>query len=287
MTEKKQESTPLAYEVHMIKRPGLARGLPPGTESLQWVVNTATLISGERDAVIVDTYVAIDHNRQLADWIAKSGKNLTTIYITHAHGDHAFGLKILLDRFPKARSVATKAVVKALLSQLDPDYVQSFWQARFPGQIPRSFVVPEVLEGNEFEVEGHPLVVLDDGFTDTEPSTSLYVPSIGLVVAGDAVYGQTHPYLAETSEQSRLNWIAALEHIEALKPRAVVAGHRKPEDGESPQYLEATRQYIQDFNRLNHETKTARELYDKMLSLYPDRSNPGSLWGAANAAKAQ
>ncbi len=41
--------------------------------------------------------------------------------------------------------MATKAVVKALLSQLDPDYVQSFWQARFPGQIPGSFVVPEVL----------------------------------------------------------------------------------------------------------------------------------------------
>jgi hypothetical protein len=183
--------------------------------------------------------------------------------------------------------VAKKAVVKALLSQLDPDYVQSFWHARFPGQIPRSFVVPEALESNELELEDHNLVVLDDGFTDTASSTSLYIPSIGLVVAGDAVYGQTHPYLAETSEQSRLNWITAIENIAALNPRAVVAGHRKPEDGENPQYLEATRNYIQDFNRLNHETKTARELYDKMLSLYPDRSNPGSLWGAAHAAKTQ
>jgi hypothetical protein len=148
-------------------------------------------------------------------------------------------------------------------------------------------VVPEALESNELEVEGHKLVVLDDGFTDTESSTSLYIPSIGLVVAGDAVYGETRPYLGETSEQSRLNWITAIENIAALNPHAVVAGHRKPEDGENPQYLEATRKYIQDFNRLNHETKTARELYDKMLSLYPDRSNPGSLWGAANAAKTQ
>jgi hypothetical protein len=30
---------------------------------------------------------------------------------------------------------------------------------------------------------------------------------------------------------------------------------------------------------------TARELYDRMLELYPDRANPGSLWGSARAAK--
>jgi hypothetical protein len=33
-----------------------------------------------------------------------------------------------------------------------------------------------------------------------------------------------------------------------------------------------------DFVRLNDATKTARELYDGMLALYPDRTNPGSLW---------
>ncbi|HEX6553652.1 MAG TPA: hypothetical protein VF026_12880 [Ktedonobacteraceae bacterium] len=79
----------------------------------------------------------------------------------------------------------------------------------------------------------------------------------------------------------------ALERIEALKPRAVVAGHKNPENADSPQHIAATQQYIRDFNRLNHETTTTRELYDKMLSLYPDRANPGSLWGSAKAAKAE
>ena len=46
------------------------------------------------------------------------------------------------------------------------------------------------------------------------------------------------------------------------------------------------RNYIRDFIRLSGETATARELYDRMLALYPDRINPGSLWGSANAAKA-
>jgi len=273
--------------VFALKRPGLTRDLPPGTESLQWVANTATLIAGSQDAVLGDTFATIDQNRQLVDWIKKSGKNLTTIYITHAHGDHAFGIKILLDHFPNARAVAAPAVAKAMHAQIDPDYLKNFWETRFPGQIPEPLVVPEALDSNEFELEGQKLVVIDDGFTDTDNSTSLYVPSIGLVVAGDAVYNGIHPYMAETSEQSRLNWIAALERIEALKPRAVVAGHKNPENSDSPQHIAATQQYIRDFNRLNHETTTPRELYDKMLSLYPDRVNPGSLWGSAKAAKAE
>lgn len=43
--------------------------------------------------------------------------------------------------------------------------------------------------------------------------------------------------------------------------------------------------YFRDFNRLNEGTKTAAELYQRMLQLYPDGVNPGSLWGAAHAAK--
>jgi len=73
-------------------------------------------------------------------------------------------------------------------AQIDPDYLKNFWETRFPGQIPEPLVVPEALDSNEFELEGQKLVVVDDGFTDTDHSTSLYVPSLGLVVAGDAVY---------------------------------------------------------------------------------------------------
>ena len=87
------------------KRGSSTQGLPPGKEDLAWVTNTVTLIYGERDAVLVDTFLSVQHSKELLDWVAESGKNLTTIYVTHAHGDHFFGLKLLLDRFPKRKSV--------------------------------------------------------------------------------------------------------------------------------------------------------------------------------------
>lgn len=83
---------PLSWQVLTIKRHGLTRDVPPGLEELQWVANSSTLISGERDAVLVDTFLTIEQSRTLADWVAAGGKNLVVIYVTHGHGDHFFGL---------------------------------------------------------------------------------------------------------------------------------------------------------------------------------------------------
>ena len=116
-------------------------------------------------------------------------------------------------------------------------------------------------------------------------TTCLHVPSVGLVVAGDAAYNDVHLYLAESTAQTRREWITALDTIEMLKPRAVIAGHKKAERVDSPAIIEETRQYIRDFERVASMTGTARELYDQMLEIYPDRANPGSLWGSAHVAK--
>ncbi|MBV8097183.1 MAG: MBL fold metallo-hydrolase [Acetobacteraceae bacterium] len=259
--------------------------LAGGSRSFVW--SSVTLVYGERDALLVDTFLTAEHSRELVDWIVASGKKLSTIYITHAHGDHFFGISILQDRFPDVRAVATSYVVKGMHRQIAPEYVASFWRARFPGQIPERLTIAEELENNQIDLERYKLVAVNIGHTDTTNTTCLHVPPIGLVVAGDAVYNQIHPYLAETNKQTRLEWLAALDKVESLNPRAVIAGHRVPDGDDDPKHIEETRQYIRDFIRLDEETATARELYDKMLELYPDRANPGSLWAAAHAAKTQ
>ena len=285
MTTIAMTNTDLRWDVLTVKRPGLTRDLPPGKEDLMWVANSSTLIHGERDAVLVDTLLTTEQSKTLLDWVVASGKNLTAIYITHGHGDHFFGLASLLERFPRAKAVATPEVVKAMREHLTPAWIDNFWRRLFPGDIPDRLLVAEPLEGNGLELEGRKLVAVNAGRTDTDHSTCLHVPSIGLIVAGDAVYNGIHPYLGETDTQSRLEWISTLDKLEALNPKAVIAGHKVPENDDAPRIIAETRQYLRDFNRLNTATTTARELYDAMLEIYPDRVNPGSLWGAANAAK--
>jgi glyoxylase-like metal-dependent hydrolase (beta-lactamase superfamily II) len=277
--------TVLHWSVLTARRPGLSQDLPPGQEKWSWVANSSTLISGDRDAVLVDTFLTTEQSQTLLDWVVASAKNLIAIYITHGHGDHFFGLAALLERFPLAKAFAVPEVVKAMETQISPAWVDGFWRKRIPGQIPDRLLVAVPLTKNELDLEGHKLVAVNTGQTDTAYSTSLHVPSIGLVVAGDVVYNGIHPYLAETNTQSRLEWIAALDKLEALKPKAVIAGHKIPENDDDPRNIAETRQYLRDFNRLDEATTTARELYDAMLKLYPNRANPGSLWSGANTAK--
>ena len=267
------------------KRASATQGLPPGKEDLAWVTNTVTLIYGERDAVLVDTFLSRQQSQELVDWVVESGKNLTTIYVTHAHGDHYFSLTLLLDRFPNARAIATAPVVAAIENQIKPDFIKSVWEPRFPGLIPTQLAAPQVLDGHSFYLEGEKLTVVDLGHTDTSHSTALYVPSIGLVVAGDGVYNSTHPYLAECDENARIEWLSALDKIEALRPQAVITGHGVLDPDSSPRHIEETRRYLRDFNATVASTSTAPELYEKMLTLYPNRVNPGSLWAAAKVAK--
>src|ERR1700716_4036285 len=121
MASSDSETPPLRYKVFTVNRPGLNRDVPPGKEPLMWVANSATPIYGEQDGVLVDTFLTVDQCNGLADAIVASGKTLKAIYITHAHGDHFFGIKVLQDRFPSAKALATPEVVARMKLQITPE----------------------------------------------------------------------------------------------------------------------------------------------------------------------
>jgi glyoxylase-like metal-dependent hydrolase (beta-lactamase superfamily II) len=275
----------LEYAVRTARRPGVTRDLPYGPKDLQWVANTATLIYGDSDAVLVDTFTSIEQNAELVNWVKSFDCKLSHIYITHGHGDHFFGIKQLLEAFPAAKAVATKGSVAAARHQSDPQWLDGFWERLFPGQIPRPITYPEVLDGDTIDLEGHRLQVIEAGFTDTADTTSLWVPDLRLIVAGDVAYNDTHQYTAETTSDSREHWAKAAERLATYDPVAVIAGHKKPELPDDPRILAETAAYLRDFNRLASAVKTAEDLYAGMLELYPRRANPGALWGGAKAAK--
>ncbi len=121
--------------------------------------------------------------------------------------------------------------------------------------------------------------------TPRTPPTSLWVPALRLIVAGDVVYNDTHPFTTESTTESREHWAQANERLAELDPVAVVAGHKKPDLPDDPITMAETAAYLRDFNRIEAQTSTALDLYNQMLELYPRRANPGSLWGGAKFAK--
>ena len=223
----------------------------------------------------------------MLNWVVASGKNLTAIYVTHAHGDHFFGLAPLLERFPHARAVATPEVVKAMHEQLSPASVDNFWRRLFPGQIPDRLLVAEPLEDRELEA-GRTQACRGECRANRHGSFNLPSRPVDRADRWLAMPSimEFIPILARPTGRAGLKWISTLDKLEALNPLAVIAGHKIPENPDDPRIIGETRQYLRDFIALE-ATTTARQLYDAMLDLYPDRVNPGSLWGAANTAKRQ
>jgi len=248
-----------------------------------WPASSVSLISGERDAVLIDALIVYDEARRVVDWIRATGKNLTTIYITHGHGDHFFGLNTILDAFPNARAVTAPRVVPEAQEQVSPGLMQ-FWNAVFPGQIPEHPVVPKALDGDVIELEGNELRIITVGPSDADTTTIVYIPSLNAVIAGDVAYNGIHQWLAQTDHKKRMGWIASIEQVEALKPKIVVAGHKRPDsrDDDPATILGNTKTYIRDFDRSLAESHSAQELVDKMIALHGDLGNPYTLWTAAS-----
>ena len=278
-------SSPLHLDVFVVPyKPIVGQVAPMGEGDATWPATSVSLISGERDAVLVDAVLTADDARRVVDWIRATGKNLTTIYITHGHGDHFFGLNTILEAFPDARAVTTAAVIPDAETQLSPE-LMSFWNAIFPGQIAEHPIVPDALDGDVIDLEGHELRIITVGQSDTSPSTVVYIPSLEAVVSGDVAYNGIHQWLAQTDHAKRMQWIASVEHIEALKPKIVVASHKRPEarDDDPATILSDTKTYIRDFDRSLSESDSAQELVDQMMVLHGELGNPYTLWTAAQA----
>ncbi|MDH6244070.1 MBL fold metallo-hydrolase [Mycobacterium sp. OTB74] len=273
----------LQYDVlvhHGIRRHRDQR-LPDGSPIVSSPV-ASTLIYGDRDAVLVDPPFTYEQVEQVWALIERSGKTLTRVYATHGHGDHWFGTELLLERFPGVTAYATEGTIAMMHEQATAGRAQ-MWDVDFPGQIPPSPVVYQPIPAGGFELERHRLQAVEVGHTDTDDTTVLHVPSIGLVVAGDVAYNGVHQYLLESADGGIDSWLAALDTVAALQPQSVVAGHKNRDLPDDPAIIDETRQYLLDAQHLINEKPSPREYFDKMIALYPDRLNVGPVWYTAVA----
>jgi glyoxylase-like metal-dependent hydrolase (beta-lactamase superfamily II) len=179
------------------------RGPPFGAEDLRWLTNTATLIVGDSDALLVDTFMTLDENQELIDWVGSFDCDLRYVYVTHGHVDHFYGVHQVLEAYPDARAISNPGSAARALEDCSPERVQSQWNVMFPAQMDQNPTSPDPFDDDHLELEGHRIQFIQTGFTDTQDSTSVWIPDLRLVVAGDAAYNNIHQWTAETTDVSR------------------------------------------------------------------------------------
>jgi glyoxylase-like metal-dependent hydrolase (beta-lactamase superfamily II) len=249
-----------------------------------WPASTATLIHGRREAALVDALITGEEAERLTEWIRAKDKVVTTVYVTHGHADHFLGLSTVLDAFPDAVAVSLPEVVPHAEEQLSEPYL-AYWESLFPGRLPAGRTAPRPLAGDVITVEGHELRPVRVGQSDTDPSSVVHVPDLDAVVGGDVAYNGIHMWLAQTDHEARTRWLKALDIVEALRPRLVVAGHKDPaaRDEDAAGILAASRRYLTDFDAAVAAGSNAADVINAMTAAHGERGNPYTLFVSAHA----
>jgi glyoxylase-like metal-dependent hydrolase (beta-lactamase superfamily II) len=227
----------------------------------------STMISGEKDMLVIDPQFTLSEAHKLAAEILESKKNLVLIYITHPHPDHLFGLAVLHQAFPEAKIVALASTVSGAKTGWPAR--QKFWFPTYGNNIPGPDpVLPEeltkpvlTLEGQEFPVTGP--VQGDDG-----PGNSfVYIPSLKAVVTGDCVFD--HVYFGVPRGDAREKWLQTIDQITALHPEIVIPGHQGPGATDNMASIAFMKQYIADWDKNVAASTSAAEMKAKVLAQYP------------------
>jgi glyoxylase-like metal-dependent hydrolase (beta-lactamase superfamily II) len=240
---------------------------------------TSTLISGTNDTVLIDPQFLASDARNVAQMIRASGKSLTTIYTTHAHPDHFFGVAVLKEQFPDARYVALPEVARRIESAWPAR--REFWLPTYGAELPSAVpILPEALDEPVLTLEGETMRITGEVMGDGPGNSFVWIPSLRAVVAGDTVFYQRH--LGVPADPTA--WFATLDQIDALAPEILVPGHKRRDTPDYPNATGWMRRYIDDFNALKAESRTPEELQQKMLAKYPDLAMPARLEQAVQAA---
>jgi len=228
----------------------------------------SVIISGKEDAVLADAQFTLADAEIVAQRIQSSGKNLKLIYISHYDPDFYFGLEIFKKYFPKATAYAVPAVVEKIKASSQKKL--DVWGGRLGDKITSNVVLPQVLKGDQLELEGYALKII--GREQFPDKTFLWIPEAKAVAGGINIFGDTfNLWMADAqTAASRKQWIDVLNKIDEYAPQIVIPAHAKNSDSFDLRSVVHTREYIKNYEEALQLSKTSEELIQSVRAKYPD-----------------
>lgn len=224
------------------------------------------LILGSKDAILVDAQFTRSEAKKVAALVKESGHNLTTIFVTHGHPDHYFGLEVLKAEFPSAKLLTSPGSLADM--QATAKGKQEYWKGIYKEDLLDQVVFPEAFSGEELDLEGQKIKILPLKEGESSHASVLYIPSTKALFTGDAVYSGVHLWLAE---QHVDGWIKTLDELGKLNIATVYPGHGPVGNKD---LLKANTAYIKAFQNAVKNSKTKADAVAKLTKLYPDAKLP-------------
>ena len=229
----------------------------------------SVIVTGRTDAALIDAQWTLSNAHRVVAEILETGKHLKTIYVTHAHPDHYFGLGPFAEAFPEARVIALPSVARMINSQFFGKI--EHWEKTI-GVIntPRKEVDIESLDENYFELEGHRIEIIPEIMGDMKYNTVVWIPSIKTLYGSDVLFNQAHPFTCEVTAEERQQWIRDMERLAKMGAEVVIPGHQKPGMPFDDSSFTFTREYLVATEEELANTVDEAGFYYAMVKRFPD-----------------
>lgn len=233
---------------------------------------TSTLISGEKDAVLVDAQFSVNDAKNLVKIIQDSGKNLKYIVITAGDPDFYFGLEPLVQAFPDAKVIATPEVVKHIEATKEGKF--AYWGPILKNGAPSQVIVPSASEDKTIVLEGEKIEIKSPG----KYASYLWVPSNRTILGGVGLSSGIHLWTTDAqTEKERNEWRKTLKQMNRLNPRAVIPGHYIGDIPTGTQAIDFTYQYLVDVDQVLKDHKDSASVIAALKEKYPNLAEESSL----------
>lgn len=243
----------------------------PGADGIFAVAST--IISGEKDAILVDAQFQNQYAKEVVELIKKSGKNLKYIYISHSDPDYYFGTAEILKAFPNAKVVSTAQT--AYLITASKDDKLDVWRKPLGTDSPEKIIIPEALNEGYLELDGKRIEVQLD--PEDSAHSFVWIPSLKTALGGISVSYASHLWMADTDGAQGIDqWLKQIDKIKALNPEKVIPGHYVQSDF-SPKPLDWIKEYLLNFKATITQYTTSKEIIDAMKGLYPGLDDVATL----------
>lgn len=228
------------------------------------------LITGEKEALLIDAGFTFPDGNALAEAIKASGKTLTTIYISQSDPDYYFCLLPIKAAFPHAKIIAAPVTIAAIKANIDKKLATWGPQLKENGpQTLTDIVMPEAFDGTALHLEGKHIEIINaNGLVNRR---YLLVPSLNAIFGGVLVFSGVHVWTADTnSVEGRAAWVKTLDAMVAHKPVVVVPGHLNPDAPIDASAITYTKNYLLAFEEELAKATNSADLIAAMTKRYPD-----------------
>ncbi len=245
------------------------------------------LLSGAREAILVDGGFSLADGRAVAEAIKASGKTLTTIYVSQSDPDYYFSLGPIKAAFPAVRVIAASDTIAAIKGNVEKKIATWAPQLKENGPQQLSDVVfPEAFDGTSLSLEGHTIEIV--AAVGMENRRYLWVPSLNAVFGGVLLFSNLHVWTADTpTPELRAAWIHTLDAMAARKPAVVVPGHMATNGALDASAIAYTRSYLLAFEEEQARAADSAALIAAMTRRYPDAGLPAALQIGAKVVKGE